>query len=277
MIVCDAPREKRHSMFFRLSSVELGLLIFGIVLGTTLLGVLIGRRLRRHADALREPFGVLQAALLGLVGLILAFGLTMAVGRYDSRRAAVVDSANAIGTTYLRAQTLHEPLRSRSLDELVRYTDATILVSTAVPGSTKARAAIADGSRLQRSLWRKAGAALDDSPTDSAPRLYVETLNEMIDMQTVQVSALNNRVPSAVLAIEIIGAAVGLGLLALYLAMLSRGVITVVLAAAFVSVLLLITFDLDRPVRGLVRVPDTPLVALRASMELPPAAPAPSP
>ena len=53
------------------------------------------------------------------------------------------------------------------------------------------------------------------------------------------------------LLIEIIGAAVGLGLLALYLAILSRGVITVVLAAAFVSVLLLITFDLDRPTRGL--------------------------
>ena len=262
-------------MFFRLSSLELGVLIFGIVLGTTLLGVVIGRRLRQHADSLREPFGVLQAALLGLVGLILAFGLSMAVGRYDARRAAVVDSANAIGTTYLRAQTLHEPLRSRSLDELVRYTDATIRVSKAVPGSTSSLAAIADGSALQRSLWRKAGQALDDSPTDSAPRLYVETLNEMIDMQTVQVSALNNRVPSAVLAIEIIGAAVGLGLLALYLAMLSRGVVTVLLAAVFVSVLLLITFDLDRPVRGLVRVPDTPLVALRASMELPPAARAP--
>jgi hypothetical protein len=262
-------------MFFRLSSVELGVIIFAIVLGTTLLGVVIGRRLRRHADSLREPFGVLQAALLGLVGLILAFGLTMAVGRYDSRRAAVVDSANAIGTTYLRAQTLQEPLRSRSLDELVRYTDATIRVSNAVPGSARSLAAIADGSALQRSLWRKAGEALDGSPTDSAPRLYVETLNEMIDMQTVHVSALNNRVPSAVLAIEIIGAAVGLGLLGLYLAMLSRGVITVLLAAAFVSVLLLITFDLDRPVRGLVRVPDTPLVALRASMELPPAARAP--
>ena len=72
----------------------------------------------------------------------------------------------------------------------------------------------------------------------------------MIDMQTVQVSALNNRVPTAVLVIEIVGAAVALGLLALYLAILTRGVISVVLAAAFVSVLLLITFDLDRPVRG---------------------------
>jgi hypothetical protein len=261
--------------FFRLSSLELGLLIFGIVLGTTLLGVVAGRRLRAHADTLREPFGVLQAALLGLVALILAFGLTLAVGRYDARRAAVVDVANAIGTTYLRAQTLREPMRTRSLERLERYTDATIRLSESVPGGTSSRDAVADGERLQRSLWRLAGEALAGSPADSAPRLYVETLNEMIDMQTVQVSALNNRVPNAVLAVEVVGASVALGLLALYLAILARGVVSVVLAAAFVSVLLLITFDLDRPVRGLVRVPDTPLVNLRDSMEQPPAARAP--
>ena len=77
------------------------------------------------------------------------------------------------------------------------------------------------------------------------------------------------------LVIEVLGSAVALGLLALYLAMLARGVLTVVLAAAFVSILLLITFDLDRPVRGFVQVPDKPLVDVRASMELPPAARAP--
>ena len=262
-------------MFFRLTSLELGLLIFGIVLGMTLIGSFLGRRLRSHSETLREPFGVIQAALLGLVALILAFGLTMAVGRYDSRRAAVVDDANAIGTTYLRAQTLREPIRTRSLELLERYTDASIALSNAVPGSEDASAAVADGAQLQRRLWRLGGEALAGSPTDSAPRLYIETLNEMIDMQTVRVSALNNRVPSAVLVIEMVGAAIGLGLLALYLAILSRGVVTVILAAAFVSVLLLITFDLDRPTRGFVRVPDTPLVSLRASMELPPAARAP--
>jgi hypothetical protein len=262
-------------MFFRLSSLELGLLVFGIVLGTTLVGVAAGRRLRMHADSLREPFSVVQAALLGLVGLILAFGLTMAVGRYDSRRAAVVQEANAIGTTYLRAQTLVEPIRTRSLGDLVRYTDSAIRLSNSVPRSADADHAVANGERLQRSLWRLAGEALAGSPTASAPRLYVETLNEMIDMQTVHVSALNNRVPTAVLVIEVLGAAVALSLLALYLAILGRGVLTVVLAAGLVSVLLLTTFDLDRPVRGLVRVPDTPLVNLRASMDLPPAANAP--
>ena len=244
-------------MFFRLSSLELGLIVFGIVLGTTVLGVFIGRRLRAHVETLREPFGVVQAALLGLVGLILAFGLTMAVGRYDQRRAAVVADATAIGTTYLRAQTLREPMRTSSLDLLTRYTDTSIALSRAVPGSAAAAAAIADGERIQRELWGLAGEALVGSPDDSAPRLYVETLNEMIDMQTVRVSALNNRVPSEVLLIEIVGAAIGLGLLALYLAILSRGVVMVVLAAAFVSVLLLVTFDLDRPTRGLVTVPDS--------------------
>jgi len=262
-------------VFFRLSSLELGLIVFGIVLGTTVLGVVIGHRLRAHADTLREPFGVVQAALLGLVGLILAFGLTMAVGRYDQRRAAVVDDANAIGTTYLRAQTLREPVRTSSIELLERYTDTSIALSETVPGSRASTAAIAEGDRLQRELWSLAGEALAGSPDDSAPRLYVETLNEMIDMQTVRVAALSNRVPPAVLAIEIIGAAVGLGLLALYLAILSRGFVTVVLAAGFVSVLLLITFDLDRPTRGLVTVPDRPLVALRASMQLPPAAEGP--
>jgi hypothetical protein len=225
---------------------------------------------------LREPFAALQAALLGVVGLILAFGLALAVGRYESRRAAVVDDANAIGTTYLRAQTLAEPVRSQSLDLLRRYTDTSIRLSHVVPGSDEARRAQADGERLQRELWRLAGQALSEAPTASAPRLYVETLNEMIDQQTVRVAALNNRVPGAVLALEVIGAAAALGLLALYLSIVGRGVLTVVLAAALVSGLLLVTFDLDRPTRGVITVPDTSLTNLRASMALPPAATRPT-
>jgi hypothetical protein len=264
-------------MFFRLTSFELGAMIFALVLGTTVAGVLAGRRMREQSDTLREPFGALQAALLGLVALILAFGLTMAVGRYDTRRAAVVDDANAIGTAYLRAQTLPEPVRSRSLPLLVSYTDASIRLSAAVPGSARARRAIAEEGLLQRRLWRLAGDALADSPSGSATRLYVDSLNAMIDMQTVRTSALSNRVPQAVLVIEIVGAAVALGLLAMYLAILERGVFTVFLAAAMVSALLLITFDLDRPTRGLVTIPDAPLASLRASMGLPPAAGAPNP
>jgi hypothetical protein len=225
---------------------------------------------------MREPFAVLQAALLGVVGLILAFGLSLAVGRYESRRTAVVEDANAIGTTYLRAQTLEEPVRTRSLALLVRYTDASIRLSHSVPTSPEAVDAIADAAQLQRDLWMLAGQALDADPDASAPRLYVESLNEMIDMQTVRVSALNNRVPSAILALEVIGAAVALGLLAAYLSILGRGVLTMLLGAGLITLLLLVTFDLDRPTRGLILIPTTPLTDLRASMTLPPAATGPT-
>lgn len=57
--------------------------------------------------------------LLGLVGRCSWFGLATAVGRYKTRRAAGgVDNANAIGTSYLRAQTLGQPVRADSLERL---------------------------------------------------------------------------------------------------------------------------------------------------------------
>jgi hypothetical protein len=51
---------------------------------------------------------------------------------------------------------------------------------------------------------------------------------------------------------------------------------TVVLASLLVTALLLVTFDLDRPTRGLITVPDTALKSERATMVPPPAAAGPS-
>ena len=85
-------------MFFTLNSWQLAVVLALVLFGATALGLAVGRSLSHHADALREPFGIVQAALLTLVGLILAFGLAMAVGRYDARRSAVVSDANTIGT-----------------------------------------------------------------------------------------------------------------------------------------------------------------------------------
>jgi len=123
-------------LFFSLNTWVLALILCGIIFGATLLGLWIGRRLRKRGDTLREPLGVLQGSILGVVGLVLAFGLALAVGRYEARRAVVVDDANAIGTAYLRAQTLPEPIRTSSLQLLTSYTDAEIALSDHVPAAT---------------------------------------------------------------------------------------------------------------------------------------------
>jgi hypothetical protein len=262
-------------LFFSLSSWQLALIIFGVVGLATVAGHTGGRYLREHSHVLREPYGILQGALLGVVGLILAFGLSLAVGRYEDRRAATVSEANAIGTTYLRAQLIAEPARTESLDVLRRYTDLALEASNEVPNSPAMQRTTAEQDLLQRQLWALGGQAIARAPTDTAPRLYVDSLNSTIDQQSVKLAALDNRVPGAVLGLEVVGAAVAVGLLALHISILGRGLVPVLAAAGLVTLLLLVTFDLDRPTRGLIEVPSTPLEAVRASMIPPPAASGP--
>ena len=156
-------------ILFDLSTAALAFLLFGVVLGATALGALVGRRVRHLSDSLSEPFGVLQGAMLGVVGLLLAFGLSLALSRYENRREAIVNETNTIGTTYLRAQTLAEPVRSRSLDLLVDYTEGAVRLSSVVPQSDAQAAVAANEQRLQRRLWALAGEALDSAPVASAP------------------------------------------------------------------------------------------------------------
>src|SRR4051794_1900004 len=102
-------------LFFGLNTGVLAILLWAVTVAATLTGLVIGRRVARSATGLSEHFGVLQGALIGFMGLVLAFGLSLALGRYESRRADTLDEANAIGTAYLRAQTLAEPVRTERL------------------------------------------------------------------------------------------------------------------------------------------------------------------
>ena len=113
-------------------------------------------------------------------------------------------------------------------------------------------------------------------PRDSAPRLYVDSLNAMIDQQTVRLCGSQQpRAQRGALA----RAARGRGRARPARASTSRcsagASVPIVAAAVVVSFLVLVTFDLDRPTRGLIEIPAAPLVAEKATMSLPPAAPAP--
>ena len=263
---------KEAAVLFRLSNPALVAGLTVLVVGSAVAGLIVGRTRREHHHGLRESSGVIQGALLGFMGLILAFGLSLALGRYEDRRAAVVDDANTIGTAYLRAQTLAEPVRTRSLALLVRYADLERALTHDVPGSDAADQTIAQADALQRQLWGLNGKSVSQEPTASAPRLYEDSLNAMIDPQSVRVAGLNNRVPTEALLLEVIGSAGAMFLVGLHVGLLGRSLTPLLLAAGLVTFLLFVTFDLDRPTRGYIEVPDAPLAALQASMSRPPAA-----
>src|SRR6059058_6240216 len=69
------------------------------------------------------PVGTMVGATLGLLAFILAFTFGLAATRFDTRRQLLLDEANAIGTTYLRAGML--PEQGEQIRALLRdYVDA---------------------------------------------------------------------------------------------------------------------------------------------------------
>ena len=102
------------------------------VVGTTLVvillavegGFLFGKwRQRRGAHERETPVGEIVAAVLGLLAFLLTFTFGMAAARFDTRRELVLEEANAIGTTYLRAALVPEPQRTEIRTLLRDYVD----------------------------------------------------------------------------------------------------------------------------------------------------------
>lgn len=61
--------------------------------------------------------------MLGLLALLLGFTFAMAMSRFEVRKQLVLDEANAIGTTFLRAQLLPPPARQEISDLLRQYVE----------------------------------------------------------------------------------------------------------------------------------------------------------
>jgi len=246
--------------------------VFGIV--TVLLLVLAeaGCRFglayrRRNPDAAAGHSGSVQGAVLGLLGLLLGFSFAMAVGRYDIRRSLVVDEANSIGTTWLRADFLPAPHQHEVKELLKRYTQIKLEDSkaeTTREATTRSQAEIA---RIHNLLWSHAEAAALEKPTPVTTS-FITTLNETIDLDSTHKAALRNHVPGAVWLLMLVVA--GCGAWAS-----GYGSGTGGLRSAFnqwvfpllIGVVITLIADVDRPNQGLIGVSQQPLQDLLDGMK----------
>src|SRR5262245_351250 len=81
----------------------------------------IGRRIGIRSGSEGEGNATLEAAVLGLLALMIGFTFAMALSRAEARRDALLNEANAIGTAALRARLLPAPHSTESLKLLREY------------------------------------------------------------------------------------------------------------------------------------------------------------
>jgi hypothetical protein len=207
--------------------------------------------------------GTTLGGLLGVLGLLIAFTFSMAVARYENRKVLLLDEANAIGTAWLRAGLLPDPLRTEARGLFRDYVDLRLELAR----TGKAQEAIARSERIQGELWSRVErlAGQDRSPVAA---LFVQSVNEVIDMQGKRVTlALRNTLPPSILstlyAVAILTLVV-MGFESGHRRLLSS-LPAVALTVTLAMVVALIV-DLDRPREGFMQVSQQAMVDLRAGM-----------
>jgi hypothetical protein len=159
-------------------------------------GYRLGQYRRRRSDQEKEaPVGAIVAATLGLLAFILAFTFGLAASRFDARRLLVLKESNAIGTAYLRAGLLPEPNGPEIRRLLREYVD--VRLEAIQPGA--AEQAASKSGELHRALWEKATGVAAKDPHSIVSGLFIQSLNEVIDVHSERVMfGLHSRIPEMV-------------------------------------------------------------------------------
>lgn len=225
---------------------------------------------RRHNSETGDKQGAaIQAAVLGLLGLLLAFSFAMAVGRYESRRTLVTEEANSIGTTWLRADFIPEPHRQEAKRLLEEYTELRLEGFKAADDPEAVKLLLLNVSRIHNELWLRATAVTAEQPSP-VTMSFVTSLNETIDFHARRMAEARNRIPPAVWLLLIVVSGCGAWSSGFQSGVIGqRSIFSQLLFPALISIVVTMISDIDSPRKGVVDMKQTSMEELLQSIQTP--------
>jgi hypothetical protein len=236
--------------------------VFVLIVVVTLVfyeaGFRLGRWWQVRTPGEQEATGVLVGSIVGLLAFLLAITMGMASDRFDARRGLVLEEANAIGTTYLRAGYLPEPARTEIRDRLREY--APLRVATSDRDQVQAN--IDRSVVLQNEIWSIGEDVARTTDQGDLVSLFLDSTNQVIDLHESRIVAgIYARVPETVLLLLLVGSALTLGMVGYSAGLtLRRGVLSAIVLAITLGAVLTLVVDLDRPRDGFLTVSQQPIL-----------------
>ncbi len=228
------------------------------------------RRIARDPDGAHAGTGVIEGAFFALLGLLIAFTFSGAAGRFDERRALVIEEVNDIGTAWLRIDLLPEPAHVPMRQLFRDYVDSRLAIYQRVHEGQPYQAELSRSQQLQEDIWQLGASSAHASPTPALVALFLNTTNDMIDMTTTRTAATLIHPPRIVFIMLIIMALAGAMLAGDAMARSkARSWGHVAGFAVLVSLTVYVIIDIEYPRAGFIRVDaiDQLLVELRQSMD----------
>ncbi|HEV7473629.1 MAG TPA: hypothetical protein VGN90_06260 [Pyrinomonadaceae bacterium] len=219
-------------------------------------------------DSAKSPVLAISGAIFGLLALLVGFTFSMSLSRFEQRRQLVLEEANAIGTTYLRARLLPEPEATAVAGLLRSYVDDRLNFYNLRNDPAQFKSVIDRTEKLQSELWSHAANVVSKSERPVTTGLFIESLNDVIDLHSKRLAAKENHVPESVLLLLLL-VAVTVALLVGYACglMKRRHSFSTTTMALLIVLVIVAVIDLDRPSRGLIRVSQDSMIRLRDNMK----------
>jgi hypothetical protein len=227
------------------------------------LGHWLGQRTADHGG---DNVAMLKASILGLLALMIGFTFHMAQARFELRRDAVLNEANAIGTAALRARLLSPPHNTESLALLREYVKVRLDITRRFPSPPELNAAIAKSNAIQEALWQQAKAVAAKDKATVPTGLFIEGLNVMIESQVKRLVAVRSRIPNSILLALYAIAVVAIGFASYGRALEGHWRPAIYIAGMLTAGVILLLQDLDRPSGGFIAVSQQPMIDVATSL-----------
>ena len=226
------------------------------------IGFQVGHWYQARTPGVQEgPTGVLVGSILALLAFLLAVTMGMASDRFDTRRGLVLEEANAIQTTYLRAGYLPEPASSEVRDLLREYVP--LRIDPSDQATLLANNQRSDALLLQ--IWSVAEAEAKVTQQGDLMAAFIDSLNETIDLHESRItSTVYSRVPASILWLLFVGSVLTLAIVG-YSAGLTkrRDLLSAIVLIVALGAVLALVIDLDQPRQGFVQVSQQPIIDLQ--------------
>ena len=236
--------------------------IFLSLIVVTGIGYKVGKRQGKStavSDKLEKTAGTIAGSMLALLGFVLAISLSMADTHFEARRKLVLDEANAIGTSRLRALSIGGEHGTEIVRLLNDYVQLRMDFFAAGEDPSRLHLVYRKTSVMQQRIWDHASAIATNAPTPISA-LLLSSLNEMFDLASTRRWAFEVRVPSYVVNLLLLFAVLSMGMMGYYFGIcgVHHPILSAILFAAF-TISILLVIDLNRPRGGFIQPEQSPL------------------
>jgi hypothetical protein len=243
--------------------------LFGVLLGVSLaVAIELGQQTARRAHIQEDPHRkeqmvAIRDSLFVLVSLLLGFTLALAVPRFNERRALMIEEADTIKTTYLRASLLPAPYSDHARDQLRHYVDARLELDAAGVDPGRLAQASEHAKQIQTGLWQDV-TELTKADRSAVMNSYMTSLNEIVELEDKRLAALENRIPVTIWLMIL-----SVSLIAVFARGLTLGRrfwLTLALAPVTIALVVALIADLDTPSAGLIRLDNRAMQRLQVEI-----------